>query len=508
MFSGRSTQPDAAKTGFETGTFFLLLALFLCAYFAVYLKFCGSLHRDEADQIIFSQSLALGYHEQPPLYSWLTWAFFRILGRNLVALALLKTLILGSIYTGLYLSARLLLGDARRAALAAFSAFLMFSFAWHSISYLTHTNLLCAIFAGACYAFLRLLRSGKWQEYLFLGLMLGLGMLSKYNFVLFGGALLLAGLMTRQLRERLLNRRMVLALAVAAAVVFPHGLFLAKHLDQLVAIKHKVCAEPCLTGFAWGGSSLVSNVLFSLTPLAFIGLIFFRQGTRLARDPESVATSAVRFLERYFLTAFGLFLLVAAGGATYFCDRWLYPLVLLAPVYLFARLRGLEISISRLRRFGYLLAGGGLILIVIRAGQLIMGGSSSCPYSLSSFAEAAGELQMAGGPAAIMVASHRELGGNLCYWLPHMRHLCAERDLYLAGVHPVRGQFVLIWDTVEGEVLPQTLRDFLLREFHLGVRPEEPVRFVQAKGRGGIPHRLGYMIVAPEMAASAALEFR
>src|SRR6516165_401563 len=105
MFSGRSTQPDAAKTGFETGTFFLLLALFLGSYLAVYLEFCGSLHRDESDQIIFSQGLALGYHEQPPLYSWLTWAFFRVLGPNLVTLALLKTLILGLIYSGLHRNA-------------------------------------------------------------------------------------------------------------------------------------------------------------------------------------------------------------------------------------------------------------------------------------------------------------------------------------------------------------------------------------------------------------------
>src|SRR5262249_37151156 len=149
---------------------------------------------------------------------------------------------------------------------------------------------------------------------------------------------------------------------------------------------------------------------------------FFPQAARIARDSETLAASAVRFLERYFLIAFGFFLLVAAHGAACFCDRWLYPLVLPAPVYLFARLRGLEISLFRLRRFGYLLAGCGLILIVVRAGQLIMGGSSSCPYSLPSFAEAAGQLRTAGGPAAIMVASHRELGGNLCYWLPHMRH--------------------------------------------------------------------------------------
>jgi len=506
MFSGKSTRPDAVKACFGTRTFFLLLALFLGAYFAVYLGFCGSLHRDEADQILFSQSLALGYHEQPPLYSWLIWAFFRVLGRNLVALALLKTVILGSVYTGLYLSARFLLGDARLAALAAFSPFLMFSFAWHSISYLTHTNLLCATFVGACYALLRLLRSGKWREYVFLGLMLGLGTLSKYNFVLFGGALLLAGLMTRPLRERLLNLRTLAALAVAAAFVFPHWLFLANHLDQLVAIKHKVCAEPCLAGFVLGGGNLISNVLFSVTPLAIIGLLFFPQATRLAKAPVTLATYAVRFLEHYFLIAFGLFLLVVAGGAAYFCDRWLYPLVLPAPIYLFARFWDREVSLSRLQRFGYLLAGCGLILIVVRAGQLMMGGSSSCPYSLRSFAEAADQLDTAGGSGTIMMASRRELGGNLCYWLPQMRHLSADRDLYLAGAQNAQGPFVLIWDTVEGEGLPPTLVHFLRQEFDLGVKPEEPIRFVDATGRGNIPHRLGYVIIAPEMTANAALE--
>jgi hypothetical protein len=512
VFTGMMAFPGDSRRVESTNTcrekFFLFLALFLGAYFVVCLSLCKSFHQDEADQILFSQRLALGYHEQPPLYSWLTWAFFRILGSNLVTLAFLKTLILGLIYCGLYHCARLMLEDTGGAKYAAFSPFLMFSFAWHSISYLTHTNLMCAVFIGTLYIFLRLLRSGGCGTFALLGLLLGLGTLSKYNYLLFAGALFVAGLLTPPLRKRLLNRRLLLTLGIALLVVFPHSLFLVGHLDQLEGIRNKVCPNnPCFGQFAVGGASLIITALLSVTSLLFCCLLFFPQETRTAGNAESPQAATCRFLERYFLAAAVLLLLLAAAGAVFWSDRWLYPLVLPAPLYFFGRFWRREIPLPRRRGFGYLLAGCGLILIVVRAGQLALGGSSSCPYYLSSFAQAAERLETSEA-GTIVVTPHRDIAGNLCYWSPRLSVVCADRSLYRAGIKQARGPFLLIWDTVEGENPPPGLRSYLLKEFHQEIKPDEPVCYVWATARGNIPRRLGYVIVAPETAATAALEFR
>ena len=57
----------------------------------------------------------------------------------------MRFLILAAIYAAMFWSARQLLHDERRALLAAFSPLLIPLFSWHSLSYLTHTNLLCAL---------------------------------------------------------------------------------------------------------------------------------------------------------------------------------------------------------------------------------------------------------------------------------------------------------------------------------------------------------------------------
>jgi hypothetical protein len=53
--------------------------------------FSHTLQVDDAEQIRLSQELLLGYPiPQPPMYSWLSWGMFQILGTGLLALTLLK----------------------------------------------------------------------------------------------------------------------------------------------------------------------------------------------------------------------------------------------------------------------------------------------------------------------------------------------------------------------------------------------------------------------------------
>ena len=66
--------------------FLACLSAFLGLHLALTLFIYESFSPDDADLMVFSQSLAWGYHEQPPLYAWLAWVMCRIFGLNYFAL--------------------------------------------------------------------------------------------------------------------------------------------------------------------------------------------------------------------------------------------------------------------------------------------------------------------------------------------------------------------------------------------------------------------------------------
>ena len=54
-----------------------------------------ALELDEAEQALWSQTLAWGYGGQPPLYTWLQAGWFALLGPGVLALSSLKFMLLG-----------------------------------------------------------------------------------------------------------------------------------------------------------------------------------------------------------------------------------------------------------------------------------------------------------------------------------------------------------------------------------------------------------------------------
>ena len=68
---------------------FWLLAMTL-GHVAVRVAVSPALKWDEAEQMLWSQQLALGYGSQPPLYTWLQCGVNWLVGPSVLALALLK----------------------------------------------------------------------------------------------------------------------------------------------------------------------------------------------------------------------------------------------------------------------------------------------------------------------------------------------------------------------------------------------------------------------------------
>ena len=121
--------PTARHIRLSRFTITLVPAIYLAIHFILRLLESTSLRWDESEQTLFSQQLALGYNDQPPVYTWLLWSMFRLTGVSLVGVYLLKLLILAAIYAGLFAVGRRITSD-RFAILAAASLLLTPYFAW------------------------------------------------------------------------------------------------------------------------------------------------------------------------------------------------------------------------------------------------------------------------------------------------------------------------------------------------------------------------------------------
>lgn len=133
-----------------------LMAIAL-AHVAVRVAVSPALKWDEAEQLLWSQELALGYGAQPPLYTWLQWLVNQVLGPSVLALAALKHTLLALTYALMYLAGRELL-DERGAWWASASMLLLPPLGWFSVRDHTHTILVTTMTCGAWWLLLRIAR--------------------------------------------------------------------------------------------------------------------------------------------------------------------------------------------------------------------------------------------------------------------------------------------------------------------------------------------------------------
>ncbi|HEY6416684.1 MAG TPA: glycosyltransferase family 39 protein, partial [Acidimicrobiales bacterium] len=173
--------------------FAVLVAAYGLLHLALRLALSTTLTIDDSREAVLAQTLEWGYQpRQPPLYNWLVWAAFQVAGPGVFALTLVKYVVLGAAYAFVYASGRRFLADGRLPALAAFSLLLMVPIGWVVHESLTHSVTVLAAAAATFYALLRLEASGSRGAYAAFGLAIAAGLLSKFSFALFAGALLLA----------------------------------------------------------------------------------------------------------------------------------------------------------------------------------------------------------------------------------------------------------------------------------------------------------------------------
>lgn len=327
------------RTGREEGRFGRVFLLALAVYFlllvVIRVSQPGGLALDEAEQVYSAQRLLVGYDSQPPLYSWLQWLAFKVFGVSLLGLSALKNGLLFTLYLAMFLLAQPLIGPMGAAAASA-SLILFPPIGWESQIDRTHSVLATTIAALALWAYYAMLRRPHMLWRALLGLLLGLGMLAKYNFSIFIAGMMAASLFVPEHRRLVWQREVWVTVLVAVLVVLPHGLWFIGHLDSATAdTLYKMGVTDRADGyFERVAHGLVELAQGIVTFSALFVLIFaaaarpFWKHARLQTD-----LPAARFFLWVHAAALAcVFALVVAGYLSNLKGRWLQPFLFALPL--------------------------------------------------------------------------------------------------------------------------------------------------------------------------------
>lgn len=425
---------------------------------------------DDAELMLFSQTLAWGYDPRnPPLVAWLGWAVTQVLGPGLLVTRLVVLGLIGLTYLFLYRAARLVVADRQLAVLAALAPMLTVHFGWYPFINLTHTISLICVSAATIWALLALLRAPGTARLLLLGLVIGLGLLSKYNYVILLGALLVASLCVRSGRAALLRPAAVLVPVVALAIAIPHYLWLFEHLGQAtdrLQGSWSVGEASYWLGLLNGLAAIAESAVSVLMPAALIIVVCFPAAFALWRRAETPPKDAERLLWLAGGLVFAVFLVAVVGFRV--TNVKVHHLMILLPMALPAFARIGRFGGNPLGRRVFALAPPVCALLVVAAYfDFLAGERRDCgkcgpllPYA--DYAEALSDAGFDGGTVVLLSTVHRLPAEQLLPWFPDSRFLRPE-DSVKADFRPPRrradGACLVIWNADRQPGTEERLRD-------------------------------------------------
>jgi 4-amino-4-deoxy-L-arabinose transferase-like glycosyltransferase len=464
--------------------FAALLAAYLATHAGLRLLLSRALTIDDAHETVLSQTLAWGYEaRQPPLYNWLLWGGYRLLGLAVHTPVTVKYAVLGLAYAFVYGTSRRILREPGLPTLATFSLLLLLPVGWAVHEDLTHSVAVLAACAATVYALLRVGAGGGAGAYLGLGAALGSGLLAKFTFVPFAAVLLAAALTLPPYRRRLLDPRMLLALAVAGLLALPYLLWLAAadvSLARLYAIELRVRPGAPWPTAALAGLSFVGRVtLYYLAPLGLVLLVLCPRLYTTRLPPDGSDAVAGRLVERTLLGAFGLLVAGAlAGGLAYLKFRWLIPAYFLLPVYAVWRLDRLGLDERVRRRLAGVLLGVGLGIAAAFALRIVTGDLLGRPWRLNAPYDRVMAAIGAEGFTRGTIVSDGPLAGHLRLAFPAARVVSADSPQYLPP-STGQGECLVAWEVGRTAGVPGDIQALLRSRLDATLAPDARPRLAE-----------------------------
>ncbi|MES2832375.1 MAG: glycosyltransferase family 39 protein [Pseudomonadota bacterium] len=462
-----------------TGAYFLALSLYFLLQLLIRLTLSDTLDLDEAEQAFLYARPDFGYGTQPPLYTWLQWLMFSIFGMNLFALSALKNLILFGTYGLMFHLARPMVGTLGAMAASA-SMLLLPAIGWESQRDLTHSVLLTFIACLALWSYFALLRKPSLMRYALFGMVLGLGMLTKYNFLVFIFGLTGASFLVPEHRRVLWQRPIWITIVASLACFLPHGLWLLTHLEMATDGTLAKMTQGQDAGYfgnvVRGTGSIALAALAFLTPLWLIYGWLGRKDLRAARlDRQNPNARFFLLLYAGFFTV--LMLLVLSGEARSIKSRWMLPLLFSVPLGFFLILP--IFSAPRFQRRVLQVAGCFAVVILIALpARMHFGTFRGSPLRAHHpYAQLSAEIEKLFPQVRTLILEDKLVAGNLYFQRPTLRTLLLDDTLRTAA--PIDEDVLLL---LRDDVAPSWLQRFQMRY---------PAKVVVRQGRLRLPMLYG-----------------
>lgn len=480
--------------------FWGVLLLYLAAHIALRLWETPNVAKNDVQEAVAAQAWAWGYHPRnPPLHTWLLMGSYALFGVRLFAHVMLKYALLGATYAFAYFCGRELLATRTAAVLSALALSLVGPFAWTVHTALTHTLLLAAVNFATLWAAIRLTKRRSAVDYAVFGLVIALGLLAKYSYLLFLGPLIAAMLTQAELRRALADKRIFLTILTAALMFAPHGLWM---LDArfdfarfLAEKQHSASPQPYLADLASGLGAVAYSALAFLGPFFLIFPLSFR-GSFKAK-PSAPASPWGKAAP--LVIAFSLSLLVfdvAALRAAQFEQRYMMCALLLAPLAAALWLERRAPSRRALAGFAISIAAVAALVFPAIAGRALLE-QRSCNRCWEEMAvdDLVRELRYAGFADGTIIADHYNVAGNLRLAFPDARVIAANYDVW-PPLDMRTGKCLLVWNARNsGEPVPEAIRTFF--SSRRLPEPEGRPAYVSARlRRSDRMDRFGYLLVA------------
>ncbi len=480
---GAAPQPDKPWAPFfvrKEGVL-LLIALYIGIQFFVRLLIAPGLGFDDSEQVLLGQSLQWGYgFRQPPLYTWISWSAFQLFGYGLFAVTLVNYGLLGLGYVFIYLAARRLTGDDLRAALILFCYPLIYVFAYYALHDLTHTVLMSSVIAANLYFFIGMVQRGRWSDSLLFGLTLGLGTITKYNFLIYALCILLIVFLLPQVRARLNRRRCLIGLALGVLVALPHLIWVVNQSHSVFSMTNEVVkAESGADTISWLEQRLVGLLKLAMAILEFpqpllvvVAILLPQLLFRPASGPDPNGLRRVLGLQ--ILCGLGLMLaVVLILGASQIKARWLHPILLTLPFFLFMRSAADDLPLRRVKLF---VGVAGVAILLALGGRFVEDRlrEANCRICRAHWpiAELAQQLHALGFERGTMMVANHHLGGNLLPTFPDSRAIEPANRMGAFPADPVADQCLIVWEE-EQPTLPENIDGFLKVELGVALGPQE-----------------------------------
>ncbi len=445
-----------------------LIALYYVAAVVIRVLRVEGLQNDEAEQLVESQYLLLGYGRQPPFYNWLQYGVIHLIGPSILALSILKNglLFLTCLFYGLaariVVKDKALIGSAMLGVLAIPAVTVL---AQRDLSHAVAT--MCSI-AFFLYVFLRTLKAPSLAGYALTGLAIGIGAITKYNFVVLPLAAWLAVFAEPTLRKHLFDRRIALTVVIALVICLPHAVWIIEHFKAAtsgtIAEMREDASHNGVFDRLRGLVMIVTSTLDGGLPLVAFFLFAFRRDLLASLRAQNPAA-------RVLILTFGFSLLIIAIiavslRATTITQKWLSPFLLLLPLYFCvkldtARKDGL-VGFLRLTIPAFIMAYGFLIYIATASllgpslGSRPKDSFPSIPFVRTVLAESGAQR-----PLHFILAESRVLAGSARIIAPETPVLTPSfsEEPEIDPALTKQGGLVL-WEG-KGDAIPPRLREAL-----------------------------------------------